>query len=243
MQHHDMTLNIHGEMPRPSPPSDGNSISREGAFLPQLKRLHEAFPQLRCILEHCSTAAALDVVRACGPTVAATITAHHLYLTGKESEIDPLAFCKPVPQTERDRDALVRAVCSGDEKFFFGSDSAPHLLGKKMEGGEAVPAGVFTQPFACQLVVLALEEAIERGVVGEEDVTMERLEGFLSWFGRRFYKLPDRAGGELPKIVLERRGERIPKSIKNADGTVEIGLSRPGAPVFSLSWISEDGLR
>jgi dihydroorotase len=47
----------------------------------------------------------------------ATVTAHHLYLTVQDS-YNPFAFCKPVPKTEKDRDALIRAVCSGDPKFF-----------------------------------------------------------------------------------------------------------------------------
>lgn len=97
---------------------------------------------------------------------------------------------------------------------------------------------MFTQPFASQLVILALEEAIERGVLGEDEVTQERLEQFLSRSGRRFYKLPDPATEGPPKIVLERKGETIPTSIKSADGTLEIGLSRSKAPVFSLSWLT-----
>jgi hypothetical protein len=47
-----------------------------------------------------------------------TITAHHLYLTGDNSQTDPLAFCKPIPKKPSDRDALIKAVCSGDPKFF-----------------------------------------------------------------------------------------------------------------------------
>jgi dihydroorotase len=116
-----------------------------------------------------------------------------------------------------------------------GSDSAPHLLAAKKQAGQAVPAGVFTQPFATQLVLLALEEATERGLIEEQGVTQERLENFLSRSGRRFYKLP--AEG-LPKILLERKDETIPLSIKSADGNLEVGLSRAKAPVFSLSWIS-----
>ena len=48
----------------------------------------------------------------------ATITAHHLYLTSNEACCDPFAFCKPIPKKPTDRDALVRAVISGDPKFF-----------------------------------------------------------------------------------------------------------------------------
>ena len=49
---------------------------------------------------------------------ALTISAHHLYLTGDISREDPLAFCKPAPQTQLHRDALIKAVCSGEPKFF-----------------------------------------------------------------------------------------------------------------------------
>jgi dihydroorotase len=49
---------------------------------------------------------------------AGTISAHHLYLTADISKADPLAFCKPTPQTPSDRDALIKAVCSGEPKFF-----------------------------------------------------------------------------------------------------------------------------
>ncbi|TVY88546.1 putative dihydroorotase [Lachnellula willkommii] len=259
MEQYDLVLNLHGEVPG-SPPSD--NISLEEAFLPELKRLHEKFPRLRCILEasrfpsltaqyytdtlqHCSTAAALDasasnfaalILKHMGSV--GTITAHHLYLTRDISQADPLAFCKPIPQTPLHRDALIKAVCSDDPKFFFGSDSAPHPLASKTQGRQPVPAGVFTQPFATQLVILALQEAIERGVIEEHEVTQERLEQFLSRSGRRFYKLPDPAAKGPYKIVLERKGETIPTSIRSADGTLEIGLSRPTVPIFSLRWLS-----
>ena len=84
MQEHKLVLNLHGEVPGSLP---SGSSSLEEAFLPQLKRLHKQFPDLRCILEvsrllfiivqrsinilqHCSTAAALNAVRECGSTVA-----------------------------------------------------------------------------------------------------------------------------------------------------------------------------
>ncbi|PFH60898.1 hypothetical protein XA68_10143 [Ophiocordyceps unilateralis] len=229
MERCNLVLNLHGEVA--TQPADG--LSLEVAFLPVLQRLHRDYPRLRIILEHCSTLEALDAVRACGPSVAATITAHHLYLTGDMSESDPLCFCKPIPKKPSDRDALIRAVCSGDSKFFFGSDSAPHPLASKT-GSQRVPAGVFTQPFATQLVLLALEEAIERGVIEEHDVTQEKLELFLGRAGRRFYNLPDDADGA--RILLQRMGEKIPPSIASAD-KLQVGISKAGSSVFSLRWL------
>jgi len=230
MEKNDMILNLHGEVPGTVP----EGKTHEEAFLPTLQKLHEKFPKLRIILEHCSTAAALDAVRACGPTVGATITAHHLYLTGDVSQVDSLAFCKPIPKTPADRDALLKTVVSGDPKFFFGTDSAPHpLMSKNVGEGKAPAAGVFTQPYATQLVLLALEDATEKGIISEADVTQDKLEGFLSKFGRKFYKLPE-SSSSGSKIVLERKGETIQTSIKRGD--LEIGISRAGAEVFSLRW-------
>jgi dihydroorotase len=119
-----------------------------------------------------------------------------------------------------------------------GSDSAPHLLSTKIVGPEGkVPAGVYTGPYCTQLVLLALEEAVDRGVIRDDDITQEKLERFLSRSGRRFYKLPEPTKGT--KIVLERKQETIPKSIKSADGSVEVGNSRAGAKVWSLRWERE----
>ena len=81
---------------------------------------------------------------------------------------------------------------------------------------------------------MALEEAIEKGVIKEKDVTQERLEQFLGGFGRQFYRLPDTAKDN--RIVLERKGAKIPESIKSEDGSIEVALSRGGDNIFSLSW-------
>ncbi|CAK7567544.1 MAG: dihydroorotase [Sporothrix epigloea] len=232
MESYDMVLNIHGEaLESLTPP--GTTL--EEAFLPTLKSLHERFPKLRIILEHCSTAAAVEAVKACGPSVAATITAHHLYLTETDACCNPFAFCKPIPKKPSDRDVLVRTVAESNPKFFFGSDSAPHPLQSKTsaEPGKA-PAGVFTQPFATQLVLLGLQEAIERGVLAEDAINEEILANFLSHHGRRFYKLPETT--PTKKIVLERQGALIPVCVSNTDGSIVVGNSRAGEEVFTLHW-------
>lgn len=71
MEKHDLVLNLHGEVPDSA---DVNVMNAEEAFLPTLKRIHQAFPTLRIILEHCSTAAAVEAVRSCGPSVAGIIS-------------------------------------------------------------------------------------------------------------------------------------------------------------------------
>jgi dihydroorotase len=237
MEEHDLVLNLHGELPS-NHAKDITILNAEAEFLPTLIELNQRFPKLRIVLEHCTTAAALAAVRSCGPTVAATITAHHLYLTIEDWCGDPFAFCKPVAKLPSDRDALIKAVCSGDSKFFFGTDSAPHpLIAKRggSDGNSKTAAGVFTQSYATQYVLLALEEAQSRGVVSEENVAQESLEMFFHKAGRKFYKLPDNSQDKA--IRLERKGEKIPRSIKTKDGSVEVALSRGGDGVWSLTWI------
>ena len=77
MEANGLILNLHGEM-MSSPPaafakSDSTAavtvLNAEPMFLPQLHKLHAAFPKLRIILEHVSTREGLDAVRRCGPTV------------------------------------------------------------------------------------------------------------------------------------------------------------------------------
>ncbi|EFX04581.1 amidohydrolase 2 [Grosmannia clavigera kw1407] len=234
MEEHGLILNIHGEVVESLAPPN---TTLEEAFLPTLKSVHERFPKLRIVLEHCTTAAAVEAVKACGPTVGATITAHHLYLTHHDACCNPFAFCKPIPKKPTDRDVLIKTIAEGNPKFFFGSDSAPHLIQTKTDAAPGkFPAGVFTQPYATQLVLLGLEEGIERGVITEAEVTQEKLAAFLSTNGRRFYQFPEKPAGSTKKIVLERKGEKIPKSIRSENGSVEVGISREGTEVFSLRW-------
>ncbi|KAF2835890.1 Metallo-dependent hydrolase [Patellaria atrata CBS 101060] len=165
MERQGLVLNLHGECP------SGGAITvlnAEEKFLPTLHLLHATFPRLRIVLEHCSTAAAVAAVRECGPTVAGTVTPHHLSLVVDDWAADSICFCKPVAKTPRDRDALLRTAVSGSPKFFLGSDSAPHPLVAKT--ARRVAAGVFTQPYVVPLVLDALGEACERGVVGEEEI-------------------------------------------------------------------------
>ena len=232
MEKEDLVLNLHGECPSSR---DITVLNAEEAFLPTLQTLHQRFPRLRIVLEHCTTAAALAAVRACGPTVGATITPHHLFLTVDDWANDPFSFCKPVAKLPTDRTALLRAALSGDPKFFLGSDSAPHPVAAKRGGEDGrakTAAGVFTQPYVTQLVLDALEQGVERGVLREDYVTAEKLQGFLSRHGRAFYRL-HRAGRE--SITLTHDGAKICSTV-GADRGIQVVPFRSGHDTWTVSW-------
>ncbi|OAK94736.1 Dihydroorotase [Phaeosphaeriaceae sp. SRC1lsM3a] len=240
MEAQNMILNLHGEVPStPShAPSTSNSTSAitilnaEPAFLPTFRSLHQRFPKLRIILEHCSTAAALDAVRACGPSVSGTITAHHLSLIIDDWAGDPFCFCKPVAKTPEDRDALLQAVVRSGGKFFLGTDSAPHDRGKK-RGEDKVAAGVFTQPYAVGYVLDALEKGVQRGVIREEEVTQDVLEGFFGAWGRKFYQVGD---GKGERVVLRKGGEKVVDVLEKNGVGVSVVPFRKGEATWSVEW-------
>jgi len=230
MERQDLVLNLHGELP-PSAGQDITVLNAEEAFLPTLLDLHSRFPKLRIILEHCTSAAAIEAVKKCGPTVAATITAHHLFLTVDDWAGDPHCFCKPVAKTPNDRRALIEAIASGNPKFFFGTDSAPHPAISKR--ADKVAAGVFTQPHAVGLVIDALEEAIESGILSPEQVTKEKLEGFLMNSGRDFYRVKDEKN---ERIVLKCGGAQIANSLQNDELKLEVIPFRRGKITWGTEW-------
>ena len=203
-----MVLCLHGEVP------GAPVLTREEEFLPTLERIALNFPALRMVLEHVSTAAAVDHVRLM-PNVAATITAHHLWLTIddvlSDRGIQPHHFCKPVAKSSDDRDALVAAATSGDPQFFFGSDSAPHRRSDKESA--AGPPGVFSSPVALPILAEVFEQAD----------ALYRLEGFVSINGARYYGVEENAG----VIELERRKWTVPN---------EFGDVVPLASGRELSW-------
>ena len=231
MERQDLVLNIHGELPS-SANNNVTVLSAEEAFLPTLFDLHRRFPKLRIVLEHCTSAAAIEAVKRCGDTVAATITAHHLFITVDDWAGDPHNFCKPVAKLPSDRVALLQAVASGNSKFFFGSDSAPHPAVSKR--ADRFAAGVFTQPYAVGLVVEALELGVERGVLQPEDVTKENLQGFLANNGRKFYALPV-DGAE--SIVLRKSGVEIQDTFCNEKHDIEVVPFRRGKLTWKVEWL------
>lgn len=230
MERQEMILNIHGELPSAAG-SDITVLSAEEAFLPTLLDLHKRFPKLKIILEHCTSAAAIKAVQSCGPTVAATITAHHLFMIVDDWAGDPHCFCKPVAKLPSDRRALLETAISGNPKFFLGTDSAPHPASSKR--ADKYAAGVFTQPHAVGLVLDALEQGVETGVLKAEDITKEKLEGFLCSQGRDFYKIKDERN---ERVVLSKSDVEIESSLRSEDGTVEVIPFRRGKLTWRVDW-------
>jgi dihydroorotase len=88
-------------------------MNAERRFLPHLEALHRKFPRLRIVLEHATTKEAIDTVKRLGPTVACTITAHHLALTVDDWAGQSFNFCKPVAKYPEDREALRLVIREG----------------------------------------------------------------------------------------------------------------------------------
>ncbi|MCE9616288.1 MAG: dihydroorotase [Lentisphaerae bacterium] len=177
MEAADLVLELHGELPAHAG-SDVCVLDAEERFLPTLRSLHDRYPRLRIVLEHVTTARAVDAVKSLGATVAATITAHHLDLMIDDWAGKNHNFCKPVAKYPSDRAALRAVVGEGHPRFFLGSDSAPHPRTAK-ECASAC-AGVFTSP----LLLAYLADTFEG--LG----ALDRLPAFASEFGCRFYRLP-----------------------------------------------------
>jgi len=126
---------------------------------------------------------------------------------------------------------LIKAAVSGSGKFFFGSDSAPHDIASKKSGSRKTAAGVFTQPYCTQLVLGALEQAVERKVISEDEVTEDILRGFLGGYGRQFYGITDSSN---EKIILRKGAEVVQESFKGEG--VEVIPFRQGQSTWSIEW-------
>jgi dihydroorotase len=155
------------------------------------------------VLEHVTTAEAVDFVSSAGTHVAATVTPQHLIINRNAlfaGGLKPHAYCLPVAKRERHRLALRRAATSGSPKFFLGTDSAPHAVEKKEAACGC--AGIFNAPFA-------LETYLQ---VFEEEGALDRFEGFASHHGPRFYGLP--LNDE--RVTFRREPVQVPDSLPAA---------------------------
>ena len=201
MQRIGMPLLVHGEVTH----QDVDIFDREAVFIDDvLQDVIKDFPDLKIVFEHITTAEAAAFVTAAGPNIAATITPHHLEFNRNaifQGGIRPHYYCLPIAKREKHRLALRKAAVSGSPKFFLGTDTAPHTIEAKQSACGC--AGLFNAPYAL--------EAYAK--VFDEENALDRLEGFASEFGPRFYGLPLNEG----KVTLTRKEVSVPDTLDVMD--------------------------
>ena len=201
-----IVLCVHGESINP----EVDVFDREARFIEEsFDPMTRRFPGLRVVFEHISTSDAVNFVNGQNKNVVASVTPQHLaynrnnLLAGK---LRPHKYCAPLLKKEADRSSLVHAVTAeSNEKFFLGTDSAPHLIGEKESSCGC--AGCFSAPHA-------LAKYAE---VFSAEGKLENLENFASVNGAKFYGLP--VNNEKLKLVqsnniaedffMTKKGEKI----------------------------------
>ena len=196
MSERGVVLQVHGEVTDPAV----DVFDREARYIEKvLGPLVQRHPQLRVVFEHVTSKAAVEFVRSARSGVAATITPQHLLLNRNalfHGGLRPHYYCLPVLKRESDRQALLETVARGDERFFLGTDSAPHARRAKEAGCGC--AGIFSAHAAIELYAEVFEE------IG----ALPKLENFASGFGADFYRLPR----NQDTITLERSAWTVPAS-------------------------------
>jgi len=203
-----MPLLVHGEVTD----ADVDVFDRERVFIDRvLVPLVRRHPGLRVVLEHITTRDAVQFVMAAAPTVAATITAHHLLLNRNAlfaGGMRPHHYCLPVLKREVHRAALVEAATGGNRRFFLGTDSAPHA--RQTKEAACGCAGIYTAHAGIELYAETFAAA----------GALDRLEDFASCRGPDFYGLPR----NTDCITLAREEWTVPDSYPFADSDVLVPL-------------------
>lgn len=204
MQRVGLPLLVHGEVTDPAI----DIFDREAVFIDKVMTpLRRDFPALKVVFEHITTKDAAEYVRDAEGPVAATITAHHLLYNRNAiftGGIRPHYYCLPVLKRETHREALVAAAVSGSERFFLGTDSAPHARGLKEHACGC--AGCYTGLHAMELYAEAFEAA----------GALDKLEAFASFNGPAFYNLPRNSG----TLTLVREAWELPAELPYGDTTL-----------------------
>ncbi len=204
MQDVGMPLLLHGEVTA----SHIDIFDREKEYLKTvLTPVVKDFPALKIVLEHITTADAVDFVTNAGDNVAATITAHHLLFNRNHmlvGGIRPHYYCLPILKRNSHQQALIKAATSGSKKFFLGTDSAPHAVSNKETSCGC--AGAYTSHAAIELYA----------EVFEQEGALDKLEAFASFNGPDFYGLPR----NTDTITLEKSPWQVPQTLPLGDTKV-----------------------
>ena len=204
MQKNGMPLLVHGEVTH----AEVDIFDREAVFIDEvLKGIIADYPELKIVFEHITTQEAAEFVAESGPNIAATITPHHLAFNRNaifQGGIRPHYYCLPIAKREKHRLALRKAAISGSSKFFLGTDTAPHTIDAKES--DCGCAGIFNAPYAMESYAKTFEE----------EGALDKLEGFASEHGPRFYGLPLNED----QITLTRKENVVPESLDVANNRI-----------------------
>lgn len=197
-----MLLLIHGEVTE----SHIDIFDREKAFIDRyLSEIVVRFPTLKVVFEHITTADAVAFVKEGSDNIAATITPQHLLLNRNDllvGGIRPHNYCLPVLKRSTHQQALREVVATGSNKFFLGTDSAPHE--KHAKENACGCAGCYSAWSALELYAHVFEELD----------ALDKLEGFASHHGPDFYGLPRNSG----TVTLVKESWQVPEQIVLPNG-------------------------
>ncbi|NBX56569.1 MAG: dihydroorotase, partial [Betaproteobacteria bacterium] len=215
MQRVGMPLLVHGEVTD----HEVDVFDREAVFIDRhLIPLRRDFPELKIVLEHITTLEAAQFVAQAGKYTAATLTAHHLLYNRNAlfmGGLRPHHYCLPVLKREVHRQALLQAATSGSDRFFLGTDSAPHATHLKEHASGC--AGCYTAMSAIELYTEAFDS------VG----ALDKLEAFASFHGPDFYGLPR----NTTHISLHRQSWTLPEQLPYGETSL-----KPLRGGESLAW-------
>lgn len=214
-----MPLLVHGEVTDP----EIDIFDREAVFIERiLKPLMDRQPDLKIVLEHITTRQAAEFVPQGGTNLAATITPHHLEINRTDlfrGGIRPHLYCLPIAKREEHRLAVRAAAVGTCDRFFLGTDSAPHPVHAKESACGC--AGIYN--VASALSVYA--------AVFEAEGVLDRLEAFASLNGPRFYGLPV----NTDTVTLTKSGVTIADGLTAGTETI-----RPYHAGETLDWTLSD---
>ena len=205
MQREGLLLLVHGEVTDPAI----DVFDREAVFIDRVMQpLRRDFPELKVVFEHITTREAAQYVAEAGPHMAATLTAHHLLYNRNAlfmGGLRPHYYCLPVLKREVHRLALVQAATMGSDRFFLGTDSAPHA--SQMKEQSVCGAGCYTALTALELYAEAFDAA----------GALDKLEAFASFNGPAFYGLPRNTG----TVTLRKQAWTPPESVPFGDAQLK----------------------
>ena len=178
MQKAGLPLLIHGEVTA----AEIDVFDREKVFIEKtLQPLTQKFPELKIVFEHITTKEAADFVLQSSDMIAATITPQHLLFNRNalfQGGLQPHHYCLPILKRDLHQQALLEVIRSDSNKFFLGTDSAPHAKHKKESACGC--AGIFSAHAAIEIYT---------GIFEQQDC-LQNLEAFASFNGPDFYGLP-----------------------------------------------------